>query len=384
MPRPGSHECSTCHRRFRTLQSLTQHLDANPHPVHACSQCSRTFASERALQQHVSDAPAHGVHRCAGCGRVFNTAQSLAQHLSNSSIHRPAEDGTEGVDFGYWFDDYGDEDEDEDEDYEDDDDDEDYDSDDIDGGLGEDPEAQYNRMMRLTHNNDDEPALSFHQAIETLGNPYITQLLLGHEPSGFASGWNDDDMDSSSNASTELLADLSYDNAEARRLVPRSIIGTPPTLLSTNVPTDTNDPPRGSGTSDNQTPGLNLDSDPLALPGPAQTHPQTALLDTCGSVDAESHPAEPLTIEAQLEAERAKNKALEQQLREAREALKLEKLIRQCGMCYEKTSNSVTKCGHIFCSDCIRSWQQQHQPPYMAPCPMCRCPMGKPRRVFRE
>ncbi|KAK7415462.1 hypothetical protein QQZ08_012329 [Neonectria magnoliae] len=335
MPLSRPHECATCHRRFRTLQSLSQHIDANPHPVYTCTQCDRTFGTERALQQHVLDSPAHRGHDCVPCDRSFQTAQALAQHLNDSSAHQGVDD--------------------------------------------EEEQAFYDFYMNEVVQNRSVVSQS------GLLEPHISRYMVGFEPGRFPLGWDFDDLDSDSDGAAEGFGDFSYDSAEVRRLVPSSIIGTPPSVPSFNRPMETEDSSRGAGATDTQTPGSDLDVSRLALTDPVQTPlSQSPPLKASASIDTDLPDAEPLSLEAQLTAERDKNKALELELRALREALKLEKLIRQCGMCYEKTTDTVTKCGHLFCSGCVTSWQGQHHPPFSAPCPMCRSPMGKARRVFRE
>ncbi|KAK7417868.1 peroxisome biogenesis factor 10 [Neonectria punicea] len=335
MPPPRPHECTTCHRRFRTPQSLSQHIDANPHPVHACTQCGRTFGSERALRQHVLDSPSHGSHECVDCDRSFQTAQALAQHLNDSSAHQGVDDDEEQALYDFYIN-----------------------------------EIVPNRRV---------------VSQSGLLEPHISRYMVGFEPESFPLGWDFDDLDSDSDGATEGFGDFSYDSAEVRRLVPSSIIGTPPSVPSFDRPMEAEDSSRGAGATHTQTPAPDLDVGPLALTDPLKTPlPQSPPLEASASIDTDLPDAEALTLEAQLAAEREKNKALERELSALREALKLEKLIRQCGMCYEKTTDTVTKCGHLFCSGCVTSWQEQHHPPFLAPCPMCRSPMGKARRVFRE
>lgn len=122
----------------------------------------------------------------------------------------------------------------------------------------------------------------------------------------------------------------------------------------------------------------NLDSSTAAKPATEDPKTDPVVL------DSEPAPCESSDPEQQLKAEREKVAALTRDLLAAKEALKKEKLHRQCGMCYEKPTDTVTKCGHLFCGGCIANWQRQHDHPFQAPCPMCRKAMGRTIKIYME
>lgn len=104
-------------------------------------------------------------------------------------------------------------------------------------------------------------------------------------------------------------------------------------------------------------------------------------------------PAEPnfdhlgdLSLEDQVKKLKEMVREAHTALFEEKATLKRERTLRQCSMCYEKPTDTVTKCGHQFCSTCVGSWQRQQNrfQPYQTPCPMCRAPMGKPIKMYAE
>ncbi|KAH6873827.1 hypothetical protein B0T10DRAFT_499582, partial [Thelonectria olida] len=94
---------------------------------------------------------------------------------------------------------------------------------------------------------------------------------------------------------------------------------------------------------------------------------------------------EGLSLEEQVKQLKGMLQEVKTELRQEKAALKREKTLRQCSMCYERPTDTVTKCGHQFCRTCVSYWQRQqagrHQP-FQTPCPMCRAPMGKPIRMY--
>ncbi|KAH8651691.1 hypothetical protein BGZ61DRAFT_468935 [Ilyonectria robusta] len=154
------------------------------------------------------------------------------------------------------------------------------------------------------------------------------------------------------------------------------------------------DPINHTDATHNRAADLVLDIESLTVTDPVPTNVSSnEPVPTNGSADApdsadvlDSKDASSVSsiLEKQLKAEREKNKALEKELSSTQEALKKEKLYRQCGMCYERPTNTVTKCGHIFCGECVTSWQREHPQPFQTPCPMRRKPMGKTIRIFTE
>ncbi|KAH6971388.1 hypothetical protein BKA56DRAFT_118104, partial [Ilyonectria sp. MPI-CAGE-AT-0026] len=93
---------------------------------------------------------------------------------------------------------------------------------------------------------------------------------------------------------------------------------------------------------------LVLDIESLPVTDPVPTNVSSNAPDSADVLDSKEASSVPSILEKQLKAEREKNKALEKELSSTQEALKKEKLYRQCGMCYERPTNTVTKCGHIF------------------------------------
>lgn len=152
------------------------------------------------------------------------------------------------------------------------------------------------------------------------------------------------------------------------------------TSPSTDATAESAEPTGQADSTSNQgvSPSRNLDS--LTVADPATEDSQTDPV----VLDSEPTSSEPSDPEQQLKAEREKVAILTRDLLAAREALKKEKVHRQCGMCYEKSTDTVTKCGHLFCGGCIASWQSQHDHPFQAPCPMCRKAMGKTIKIFMD
>ncbi|KAI5458291.1 hypothetical protein BGZ63DRAFT_393051 [Mariannaea sp. PMI_226] len=106
--------------------------------------------------------------------------------------------------------------------------------------------------------------------------------------------------------------------------------------------------------------------------------------DSLPSLDEIDDINENLPLEEQLGQLREKMAGLKTQVRELKSALKQEKAVRQCSMCYERENDTVTECGHQFCNRCLIRWQCQQRCAMsnQALCPMCRAPMGKLIKMY--
>ncbi|KAH6982619.1 hypothetical protein EDB80DRAFT_736102 [Ilyonectria destructans] len=403
---PSRVECVVCNRRFGSVQALNQHNSAS-HLSYQCDECSRSFGTADGLTQHrnsrhenrrcddcevifdsVSDyighvcayqpeswpEPSVEEYRCHGCDTVFSSLllfqmhqfeedpsqqtdhtrfecylcdrefgsqHSLDQHTADSPVHRRRQFRCHDCDEGF---------------------------------LSADA-LEAHRNNTWVHPRDHSRPLS-----PTTGSGFVLPdmdlltyrfgaitLALGNQPS-------------SSNVVN--LAEMS-DFSDEESLLDYQAHGFPPsfgttTSPSTNATAESAEPTGQADSTSNPRVGPSRNLDSSTVTNPATKDSQTGPV----SLDSEPASSKPLDPEPQLKAEREKVAILTRDLLAAREALKKEKLHRQCGMCYEKPTDTVTKCGHLFCGGCIANWQRQHDHPFQAPCPMCRKAMGRTIKIF--
>ena len=51
----------------------------------------------------------------------------------------------------------------------------------------------------------------------------------------------------------------------------------------------------------------------------------------------------------------------------------------ECGICYLNTNLLKTNCDHIFCSKCLKQWQEIKNN-----CPLCRCTIRYTNKIIKE
>ncbi|KAL6401570.1 Zinc finger, double-stranded RNA binding protein [Ilyonectria robusta] len=432
-----AHRCGSCNRVFGSAAALQQHVDSGIHRPSRfeCVVCNRSFGSVQALNQHRSSA-SHLSYQCEECSRSFSTTEGLAQHWNSRHQNRRCENCEVTFDRIHdliwhtcvyrpetW--------DDEDEEYRC------HDCDSVFSSLlslqmhqdGEEPpeetdplrfecslcDREFGSQHSLDQHTADSPVHRRRQfrCLECNLGFLSGDALEEHRNDAWlhprdyspprspirGSGRVLPDMDlltlragavslavptQSSFSQPFNVADMS-DFSDEESFYNYQTYGYPTNFGTTTSPsTDATAESAGStgqaGSTSNQGVNPSRNLDPSTVTKPATEDPKTDPV----VLDSEPAPSESSDPEQQLKAEREKVAILTRDLLAAREALKKEKLHRQCGMCYEKPTDTVTKCGHLFCGGCIANWQRQHDHPFQAPCPMCRKAMGRTIKIYTD